>query len=100
MLEIRSRETASNLGVFGAVWEGEVAVLYCQCTLSEGKTKEAKLVQETTQGPDIRLGSDGLPTVEVDHLRSSASLQVSHDHLHGETTCRRVLCTSLCPRPL
>ena len=76
MLEIRSRETASNLGVFGAVWEGEVAVLYCQSTLSEGKTKEAKLVEQTAEGPDVGLGSDGLPTVQVDHLRSSVSLRV------------------------
>ena len=62
---------SSHLGVLRIVREGKVAILYRQSALSEWKTEETKFVEEAAQGPDICLGSDGLATVQVNHLRSS-----------------------------
>ena len=66
---------SSHLGILRIFREGKVAILYRQSALSERKTEETEFVEEAAQGPDVCLSCDGLPTVQVDHLRSSEKNQ-------------------------
>ena len=88
---------SSHLGVLRIVREGKVAILYRQSALSERKTEETEFVEEAAQGPDVCLGCNGLPTVQVDHLRSSESQQIKNADLIPLfliLTCKKESCTS------
>lgn len=64
-------QTMYVMGVARIVWDGEAAITDSNLALTKRKSEEAKFVQETSQGPDISLGGDGLPAIKVDHFRGS-----------------------------